>query len=904
MMRTRMSSRSTLILVGALFNLLGCSAEKGTSQAETAQAQNCASLQKVVADDVGLAVPPASDLGTIVQARLSQDLSCSNASVVWSVTGGKIVSQNQSGLALQVSRLGSYAISAKITDSTGVVSSLSETTTAVGQAPVLQGPQAIMIGQEALFTILNSSDPSVSVAIREVSWDWGDGSQSTGLTASHVYELSGSYMVNAQVILNDGVTYALKQTLTAIEYFDGLECLGDAKINSEQTAEKGASISFLAQLPSCLTGVVSSVKWSFQDGSSSIFGTAVQHSFQQVGTYVVTAEVSSPLSEGGVLFRMSQRVQVSEKDQAFNCATLNEVKTEDGVETSRQVACGIDGVRTDVVKTRRTLTCQFVDPGQDWVLSKEELVVVREGECQGQSCELSDGRILKDLEKVTMYREATPVLKCADGQSERICQNGVLSGDSSATQFTCVDGCGDFGAHGTVKKGVIIGTAQEAVTCSFGEEGVFKTLQLLADQSCQAGSVHQDTVYHGEILDPGLCPIYHWQASDNWSVCSQNCGGTQDRLFVCQNQKGEIADEQRCVEARPQESRICDGDPGAEERIEETSADEEVLSSRQCPKNQIGVFLKTRTVVTKTQYACVEHRVKQTDTKLIPGAWVENGYCRDYVAYRCSHDSLSNREAHERFLWMEKCQDASPAIREFLQRFDDVETRQSAGIDSASRVLYPTFMKVVGGKDQVWKAPVKGTASCEAPANIYVAAVCVSSCVTPEEQIVTEIKGRSLQTMSFLEALLRGQKQVMTLAAEGRRNAGPLSVKKTRVEQWVTELVESDHEMIELKMRSGGGLLVTPNHPLVVASGEMRQARDLGIGDSLVRMDGQADEIVAIQSRNYFGKVYNLFTQSSGLMENIVITNGYLNGTAFYQNEGAQNLNRKILRRRLIEGVR
>jgi hypothetical protein len=49
--------------------------------------------------------------------------------------------------------------------------------------------------------------------------------------------------------------------------------------------------------------------------------------------------------------------------------------------------------------------------------------------------------------------------------------------------------------------------------------------------------------------------------------------------------------------------------------------------------------------------------------------------------------------------------------------------------------------------------------------------------------------------------------------------------------------------------------------------------------------------------------VYNVFVQSADLHQNIVITNGYLNGTAFYQNEGAQFMNREVLRKRLTQAV-
>ncbi len=104
-------------------------------------------------------------------------------------------------------------------------------------------------------------------------------------------------------------------------------------------------------------------------------------------------------------------------------------------------------------------------------------------------------------------------------------------------------------------------------------------------------------------------------------------------------------------------------------------------------------------------------------------------------------------------------------------------------------------------------------------------------------------------------------------------------------------------------MRSGGTLKMTPNHPLIAADGSMKLAKDFKVGQSLVRLGGHPDEIVSMHDSIHFGKVYNVFVKSNDLHHNVVVTNGYLNGTAFYQNEGAGNLNRQILRGKLVRGI-
>ena len=51
------------------------------------------------------------------------------------------------------------------------------------------------------------------------------------------------------------------------------------------------------------------------------------------------------------------------------------------------------------------------------------------------------------------------------------------------------------------------------------------------------------------------------------------------------------------------------------------------------------------------------------------GPWITENYCRQYVAYRCSQDSLSNSAAEGRFRWMKKCRDQVPVIKEFMDNF-------------------------------------------------------------------------------------------------------------------------------------------------------------------------------------------------------------------------------------------
>jgi hypothetical protein len=97
-------------------------------------------------------------------------------------------------------------------------------------------------------------------------------------------------------------------------------------------------------------------------------------------------------------------------------------------------------------------------------------------------------------------------------------------------------------------------------------------------------------------------------------------------------------------------------------------------------------------------------------------------------------------------------------------------------------------------------------------------------------------------------------------------------------------------------------LRITPNHPLLSNDGNVRQASEFKVGDLLVRADGTSDQIVSIEKEKYFGKVYNLDPNSKSLLGKLILAEGYVNGSSYYQNQELSKLNRILLRENLSLG--
>jgi hypothetical protein len=117
------------------------------------------------------------------------------------------------------------------------------------------------------------------------------------------------------------------------------------------------------------------------------------------------------------------------------------------------------------------------------------------------------------------------------------------------------------------------------------------------------------------------------------------------------------------------------------------------------------------------------------------------------------------------------------------------------------------------------------------------------------------------------------------------------------VESYTEEVHPNWQDILKFKTKSGGELRVTNNHPIVDSTGAVKTADKFTVGESLVHYLNGLDPIVSIKKERYFGKVYNLAPDTRNLLSNIVVAQGYLNGSSNFQNELEAFQNRSLLRR-------
>lgn len=907
-------SRFSCISLGLFLATTACQKSNNAVEAiESVDQLSCPSGQFKASGDMEIQSSASSgDVNSVMQFKLNADALCSGAQKVqWSVPGAaKLLSKGGVATA-QYKAPGEYVVAATLSGGDGGDQQLMTKATVMGEQIQFSGPQITTVFRDNVFSLITPS----GVTLTSIQWDFGDGNGNTTTepNVTHAYRNPGVYTVRVTAVDSDSVVTAIEHYVSVIQDSDELFCATQLSVSAPSETHVGDNNAFSIFLPGCVRNHLNRVSWNFGD-QTSVDGESVEKVYSATGLYTVTVVVhlNNPQMPS---VSITRRIQVNDAQVQNNCPTEGQTRVSYGANFDEEENCGINGKKTVTYRNRQNESCQRTDNVLDWVLVSTDKEKVGEGECRGQACPvpgnvpagvsglivINGQHYLPDGASYTFYTNSSPQNSCEENKVVRSCSNGVLSGTTTNLVYQCQSGCGDFGPNGTVKTGIQIGTVQIPVQCQFGEQGIFDVYNQIEDRACTNGSVTNQNQRLGDLISKGQCPTYSYHSTGQYTACSADCGGLQSLIYECRNNSGQKVDNSRCAgQIQLEKTRLCDGNPEAVRRVDVATVVEEDNTSKKCAKNEIGVVLQSREKITKKTYACINHKVDLESTIVQYTPWIEERYCRDYVAYRCNGDSLSNTQAHGRYEWMVKCSSEVPMLKEFLDNFDNVKSG-NISIDS-TRSLYPTFMDSSKKPEKLWKAPTAKSGSCTVPKDVYIAAVCVSSCAIPQEQVLAQSNGAGkMGPVEFVKALTEKYERISTMTKNS--SLSDQKLKSSKVEQWVTELVDTEQPVLVFTMESGKTLSVTPNHPLLRKDGSMDTAEHFKAGEALVALGGGLDPIRSIESILYYGKVYNVFVKSSVPQENIIVTNGYLNGSAYFQNEGAGNMNKNLLRKKLTKGI-
>ena len=154
-------------------------------------------------------------------------------------------------------------------------------------------PSPAVAGTAVTFAV-SASDPNGQTLA--IAWDFGDGTTGTGASTQHAYTSAGSYAVTVTVTnaCGESVNAMLNLVIIPVDCPASTPVVGAPPSLSVDFTQTFLSFNFTASATDPKDGTLTNVSWLFGDGQAG-FGTNVQHTYVQPGTYTVEASVTDSL---------------------------------------------------------------------------------------------------------------------------------------------------------------------------------------------------------------------------------------------------------------------------------------------------------------------------------------------------------------------------------------------------------------------------------------------------------------------------------------------------------------------------------------------------------------------------------------------------------------------------------
>jgi len=183
---------------------------------------------------------------------------------------------------------GVYTITLVVTDDDGKTASKSAVKTVSNRPPIAlftENPTIAFTDEIIHFDASSSNDPDGSVI--SYFWDFGDGTDATGVTVNHAYEDDGVYTVTLTVTDDDGET-ASKSAVETVSNRPPIALFTDDATN----ADVDELIRFDASGSYDPDGIILNYFWDFGDGTNATMCVILGHAYTEDGDYTVTLTVT------------------------------------------------------------------------------------------------------------------------------------------------------------------------------------------------------------------------------------------------------------------------------------------------------------------------------------------------------------------------------------------------------------------------------------------------------------------------------------------------------------------------------------------------------------------------------------------------------------------------------------
>jgi PKD repeat protein len=183
---------------------------------------------------------------------------------------------------------GTYMVTLTVTDNDNKNASATTTVTVLNRPPTpsfTASPQTVNTSEPVYFDASGSYDPDGT--IDSYFWDFGDGTNASGVTTSHSYAEDGNYTVTLTVTDNDSDSNSTNAIINVLN-----RPPVTIFTKTPEIVFIGEPITFNATESYDLDGTITSYFWDFGDGTNATDGVLVSYAYADHGTYMVTLTVT------------------------------------------------------------------------------------------------------------------------------------------------------------------------------------------------------------------------------------------------------------------------------------------------------------------------------------------------------------------------------------------------------------------------------------------------------------------------------------------------------------------------------------------------------------------------------------------------------------------------------------
>jgi large repetitive protein len=231
---------------------------------------------------------------------------------------------------------GTYEVHLAVRDNSGTRNATAKDTTVViiNEYPVADmgwSRETISVNEPLQFDGSASLDPDGS--IESYLWDFGDGETATGPTATHTWDSPGRYRVSLRVTDNSGDASAVGLEENVLKV--NAPPVASISKHSGHAAAPGKSILFDATHSTDPDGQIVEFEWQFGDGTPTVRGRKVRHSFARSGVYTVRLTVRDDSGVANCVAGTSMNLRVNARpiarmgEDRFVCSTTQQFTAKD-----------------------------------------------------------------------------------------------------------------------------------------------------------------------------------------------------------------------------------------------------------------------------------------------------------------------------------------------------------------------------------------------------------------------------------------------------------------------------------------------------------------------------------------------------------------------------------------------